>query len=375
MAIFTRYALTRAGQALITKAQAEQATIHFTRAVTGSGLWGEDEDLEAAEALKEPKQSIAFSDISIPDGNPSAVVLTVNICNEEQTELYYLNELAIMAQDPQIGEIVYAIMASEIQAVYVPAYNGIGLSNIVQRINIEVANSSNVTINMDGAYVSAAEYTAWRLIVNRFLAGLSGGSAGNILMKGSDQEYDYRWEETNVIARPKNEFPETGQADAIYVDTDASEIYVWKLLQSGVPGYWKLPLGAEASATLQEQITANANAIRALQTNVGDLQTKFREVSVTVKAASWTAGTASDGTVEYTQTVTVAGMTASTKAVVWPALIATDGAALLAEKKAQALFFGFGKSEGRAGEVFLACYKKKPAVNFGLKFQGVKEAS
>lgn len=375
MAIFTRYALTRAGQALITKAQAEQATIHFTRAVTGSGLWGEDEDLEAAEALKEPKQSIAFSDISIPDGNPSAVVLTVNICNEEQTELYYLNELAIMAQDPQIGEIVYAIMASEIQAVYVPAYNGIGLSNIVQRINIEVANSSNVTINMDGAHVSAAEYTAWRLIVNRFLAGLSGGSAGNILMKGSDQEYDYRWEETNVIARPKNEFPETGQADAIYVDTDASEIYVWKLLQSGVPGYWKLPLGAEASATLQEQITANANAIRTLQTNVGDLQTKFREVSVTVKAASWTAGTASDGTVKYTQTVTVAGMTASTKAVVWPAFIATDGAALLDEKKAQAIFFGFGKSEGRAGEVLLTCYKKKPAVNFGLKFQGVKEAS
>lgn len=172
MAVFTRYALTRKGQQLITKSQAGLSDIKFKEFATGAGLWTSDEDLESASELKEPKQKFPFSDIAIPDGNPSTVVLTVNITNEDLRELYYLNEAGIMAEDPDEGDILYAILASEAAITPVPAYNGTGHSNIALRINLEVANATSVTVNMDGAHVSAAEFTAFRKEVTDAVAAL-----------------------------------------------------------------------------------------------------------------------------------------------------------------------------------------------------------
>lgn len=374
MAIFTRYALTRKGQQLIAKAQADLTNIVFTGFVTGSGLWAEDEDLEYATALKEPRQQFPYSDISIPDGNPSTVVVTVNISNENLTQLYYLNEAGIMATDPDEGTILYAILAAESATTPVPAYNGIGLSNIVQRINLEVANSSSVTINMDGAHVSAAEYTAFRNNILQIVAGLSGGASGQYLRKYSQLENEFAWADTPVVARPLSRFPEEGMEDAVYIDTDSAEIYVWMLLETQEYGYFKLPLGSEASETLQAQITANRNNIATLQTKVSTLEGKFDEVAITVPTANWTEST-SGGVTVYTQEITVTNMTANTDAEVWQNILANTAAGIVAEKKAASLFFGKGTAEGLAGKIRLTCYERKPAADFGLKIVGVKEAA
>ncbi len=366
MAIFTRFALTRKGQELIAKAQAGRATINFTKFGTGSGLWRADEDLEYATELKEPRQEFSFSDISIPAGNGSTVVVTVNITNEELVQLYYLNEAAIFADDPEVGEIVYAILASEEQTTYVPAYNGVGISNIVQRINLEVANANTVTINMDGAHVSAAEYTAFRNAVNSILAGLMGGSAGEYLTKLTNEANAYGWTSPPVVTKTYAEFPKTGRTDSVYIDVNTSEIYVWTLYE-GKMQYFKLPLGAEASATLQAQITANRNAIVAIQA-------KLAETNITVPKVNWEAGAALDGTVKYSQTITVANMTDSMDVEVWPRLIATTGSGIVAEKKALSLFFGKGVATGQNGSVLLECYGRKPDANFGLTLKGVSSS-
>ena len=366
MAIFTRFALTRKGQELIAKAQAGRATIDFTKFGTGSGLWGADEDLEYATELKEPRQEFSFSDISIPAGNSSTVVVTVNITNEELVQLYYLNEAAIYADDPEVGEIVYAILASEEQTTYVPAYNGVGISNIVQRINLEVANANTVTINMDGAHVSAAEYTAFRNAVNSMLAGLMGGSAGEYLTKLANEANAYGWTSPPVVTKTYAEFPKTGRTDSVYIDVNTSEIYVWTLYE-GKMQYFKLPLGAEASATLQAQITANRNAIVTIQA-------KLAETNITVPKANWEAGAALDGTVKYSQTIAVANMTDSLDVEVWPRLIATTGSGIVAEKKALSLFFGKGVATGQNGSVLLECYGRKPDANFGLTLKGVSSS-
>lgn len=370
MAIFTRYALTRKGQALIAKAQADLTNIELTAFETGSGQWAEDEDIEYATELKEPRQRCAFSDITIPAGNPSAVIVTVNITNEGLHELYYLREAAILATDPDEGEIVYAMLASDSEAIYVPAYNGMGLSNIVQRINLEVANSSAVTINMDGAHVSAAEYTEFRNSIQKILAGMAAGTGGQYLRKKSNEESDYSWADTPVVSRPREAFPETGQEDAVYIDTDSAEIYVWTLLQSGDFGYFKLPLGSEASETLQVQITANKRNIEALQMKTTELEKEFKETSITVKAANWQQGE-SGGITTFTQEITVAGMTTSTNAAVWSSIISDTAAGIVAEKKAASLFFGKGVAEGLTGKVRLTVYERCPAADFGLKLQGV----
>ena len=371
MAIFTRYALTRKGQQLIAKAQADLTNIEFTEFVTGSGLWEADEDLEYASELKEPRQQFSFSDISIPSGNPSTVVVTVNISNENLTQLYYLNEAGIMARDPDEGTILYAILAAETEATYVPAYNGTGYSNIVQRINLEVANSSTVIINMDGAHVSAAEYTAFRNSVLQVIAGLAGGTEGQFLRKRSDLENEFGWANTPVVSRPLADFPEEGMADAVYIDTDSAEIYVWMFLTDTQQyGYFKLPLGSEASETLQAQITANRNNITSLQNRTSAVEGKLSVVTLTVPAANWEEGT-DDGKTVYTQEITVSGMTATTDAGVWSNIIADTAAGIVAEKKAASLFFGKGIIEGLTGKIRLKCYERCPAADFGIKIQGV----
>ena len=370
MAIFTRYALTRKGQNLIAKAQADLTNIEFTAFITGSGLWDADEDLEYASSLKEPRQELPFSDISIPSGNPSTVVVTVNITNEGLTELYFLNEAGIMARDPDEGTILYAILASETESTYVPAYNGVGYSNIVQRINLEVANSSSVIINMDGAHVSAAEYTAFRNSVLQIIAGLSGGSKGQYLKRFSDIENEYGWTDTNVVSRPLENFPETGQEDAIYIDTDSSEIYVWQLLQSGEYGYFKLPLGSEASETLQAQITANRNSISALATRMSAVEKAVNENVMTVWAVNWVQETR-DGVEVFTNEIPVEGMTAETKINVYPVILATTIPNMELQKKAANLFSGRGFAETASGKIILTIPRKKPTVNFGLGFTGV----
>ena len=71
MSIFKKAILTRAGKALIAKTQAKRGITEFTKAVSGSGVWEMDEDLETADELREPVQEFNFSGIDIPDGNPA----------------------------------------------------------------------------------------------------------------------------------------------------------------------------------------------------------------------------------------------------------------------------------------------------------------
>jgi hypothetical protein len=147
---------------------------------------------------------------------------------------------------------------------------------------------------------------------------------------------------------------------------DTSEIYVWTLYE-GEMQYFKLPLGAEASTTLQAQITANRNAIVVIQA-------KLAETDITVPTANWAEGTAGDGTVKYSQTITVTNMTDTLDVEVWPRLIAATGSGIVAEKKALSLFFGKGVATGQNGSVLLECYERKPAVDFGLTLKGVSSS-
>lgn len=98
MALFSRYALTDNGKALIAKSHIKNTGISFTRAATGSGIWEDGENLEVATKLKNEKQTFPFSSIQVIAGNDSTVILTVDITNEKLNELYILNEMGILQQ-------------------------------------------------------------------------------------------------------------------------------------------------------------------------------------------------------------------------------------------------------------------------------------
>lgn len=106
---------TRAGQALSAKlhAQGNSAGTPFTRAMTGAGEYTPDEDLRDRTTLKDPRQTVGFS--AAPSiVNDTNVLLRFMITNlppeQEITVPYDITEIGIFANDPDEGEILYALL-------------------------------------------------------------------------------------------------------------------------------------------------------------------------------------------------------------------------------------------------------------------------
>ena len=375
MALFSNGVLTKKGQALIAKSEATGAGIHITKARAGSGLHADTSvsTLESQTALIKEEQEFGISDLSTVPGNDGVAVITVVISNNGSKNTYYLNELGIYAEDPDEGEILYCLIISDSGTIYIPADNGGGgLSAITERIYLEVTNADKTVIETTGAVASAADFLALRQIVNAATENLKGGAGGQLLKKDSSADFGYKWADSNTVTRPYGEFPEEGSADSIYIDSDSSEIYIWKRNPSGVYEYFKLPLGAEASETLQKQITANANNIAKLLQSVATLEARFDELIVKVPVSGWKEST-SDGVSVYTNDVTIKGMTADFDGTVFPYVLSTGASAVVKEMEAIGVYFSKGITESQDGKLHLTCYKKCPKVDFGIQLQGIKE--
>lgn len=373
--LFERRSLTEKGRALIAKAQSGRCVIELTKATTGAGLWSASEEIQAAEALKDEKQQFSFSRKEIPEGNDSTVLLTVIISNEGLEQLYHLGEMGIWANDPDDGEVLYAILTNSTEGQYLPSDNGIGVSQIIENIALEVYNAENVVIQMSGAYAEADELRALREIVRNELRGMIGGTAGQMLQKMSSEDYVYSWvtPKSWVLTKTRALFPAKGAADTVYVDINDAGIYVWKNDE-----YFKLPLGADASENLQGQITQNREDIdilAGLMTDVigdiDDLEEKFQETQVTVSASGWTTTTES-GVSVYTNEISVPTMPENPDITVYPGeLISSNAADIEAENEACSTFFAYGRAYGETGTLRLKCWGDKPERNFKLKLVGV----
>lgn len=377
MALFSNGVLTKKGQALIAKSEATGVGIHITKAKTGSGLHTDTSvsGLENQTALIQVEQEFGISDLATVPGNDGVAVITVVINNSDLKKTYYLNELGIYAEDPDEGEILYCLIVSDSGTIYIPADNGGGgLSAITERIYLEVTNAEKTVVETSGAVVSATDFQALRQIVNAVTKNLQGGSGGQLLKKASSADYGYEWTDTNTVTRPYSEFPEEGSTDAIYIDSESSEIYIWKQNSSGVYEYFKLPLGAEASETLQKQITANANNIANLLQSVAALEARFDELIVKVPVSGWKEAT-SDGVSVYTNDITITGMTANFDGTVFPYVLSSGASAVVKEMESIGIYFSKGITESQENKLHLTCYKKCPKVDFGIQLQGIKEAT
>ena len=159
--LFKETVLTRKGIALLAKAQAEQAAIKITRAVSGNGIYeeSEEEGLSLMTALKSEQQSFAPTTVARQNETNVFVRFTITNNHPENGPLlhgYYVTELGLYAEDPDEGEILYAIAIGEQDTCdFLPAYNNLLPATITVNFLIEVANAENVTITTDlSAYAS-----------------------------------------------------------------------------------------------------------------------------------------------------------------------------------------------------------------------------
>ncbi|MCY7485823.1 tail fiber protein [Paenibacillus alvei] len=151
MGAFT-FMITNKGKALQAKAQTG-AELRYTRFRVGDGQLG-GRPISDLTGLINPVLTLPVLKLQTRPGG-RAVVGTV-LSNQNVTTGFYLREIGIFAQDPDVGEILYCYGNAGETADYIPAKGG---SNIIEEpidISTIVGNASNVTAGIDESLVWAS---------------------------------------------------------------------------------------------------------------------------------------------------------------------------------------------------------------------------
>ena len=152
MAEYSKLIITKKGQALLAKLIAGTAEdIPFTKICSSSHQY-EVTALEALEALEDIEQTSTVSRITRT--NEVAIKIETAFTNSDLTEGYYMYTLGLYAEDPDDGEILYAVTAEQTGNCYMPPYNGVTVSGAYIQFVTTVGNSENVSLEVDSAAVA-----------------------------------------------------------------------------------------------------------------------------------------------------------------------------------------------------------------------------
>lgn len=165
---FNAAVMTNAGAELLTKAQAGQCTIEFTKMSIGNGVYSDTEktteSLQKRIILKAEKNSYTYSDIRITSDR--SVSVKALLTNQDPvtlrpliTEGYYITEVALFARPKGGGkEILYAIaVTAGPTGDFMPPFNGYNPAEIIQEFLVTTNNSATVTIVRGGAALLAED--------------------------------------------------------------------------------------------------------------------------------------------------------------------------------------------------------------------------
>lgn len=167
---FNNAVMTKAGAALLTRAQAGEVKIEFTRMAIGNGVYTAEEktldSLQSLTALKALKNSYTFESVSAY--SEYSVKLTAFITNYDfitqellVTDGYYINEIGLFAKiqdEDDSTEILYSIaVTSGENGDFMPPYNGYNIVQITQDYFVTVSNSAEVTIISNGAVATISD--------------------------------------------------------------------------------------------------------------------------------------------------------------------------------------------------------------------------
>src|SRR5690554_4528762 len=155
MAQYSGLVLTNAGIALLNKVLVG-ANLQFTRCAVGDGELGDTEELKDLTALISLKGYVDINRLEVKGGNAT---LRIGVTNAGLMEGYYLREIGIYAEDPDEGEILYAVTNAEETADFMPAYEG---GSVVEWIIdlvciVDSAASVSAVIDESLVYASRAE--------------------------------------------------------------------------------------------------------------------------------------------------------------------------------------------------------------------------
>ena len=150
MSDFRQLIITSKGQALMAKMIAGKASVNFTK-VAASNTTYTDSQIPSLTSLSNIKQQVAVSKVTRI--NNVAVQVEAAMENSSLSAGYYMNSIGLYANDPDDGEILYAVAGANV-AAYMPPYNNITVSGAYLKLVTTVSNASSVSLNVDQAAVA-----------------------------------------------------------------------------------------------------------------------------------------------------------------------------------------------------------------------------
>lgn len=167
---FQNAVITNAGASLLTRAQAGELSIEFTRIVIGDGIYTETEKevsaLQTQSALKSEQNSYPLSNIEVH--NEHSIKVTTLITNQDPTTQetlvssgYFINEMGLFAKvkgGDNDTEVLYSIAVTAGETGdFMPPYNGQYPAQIIQEYYVTVNNSAEVIIQSNNGAVALAD--------------------------------------------------------------------------------------------------------------------------------------------------------------------------------------------------------------------------
>ena len=127
--------------------------VHFTRVQVGDGKLQAGQDITQLTALIHPRKYVPIAAKEVID---SMVSIGIQITNADQTEEIMFREIGIWANDPDVGEILYAVGNAGDKAELIPKPD-------VQRIDYQLAlmlsmgNASNISFEYQPSMIFATK--------------------------------------------------------------------------------------------------------------------------------------------------------------------------------------------------------------------------
>lgn len=200
---FENAVITNAGARLLTRAQAGEASIEFTRIAVGDGAYSaEEKTLDAMQdrtALKSLKNSYPLSGVEII--NDHCVKITALITNRDPaggqalvTTGYHINEMGLFAREKDADgdtEVLYSVTVTTGEnGDFMPPYNGYNPAQITQEYYATVSNAAEVTIRIVDAGAALLVEDAEREFsrIDAEIEGIKQGTAE--VMTGATESKD-----------------------------------------------------------------------------------------------------------------------------------------------------------------------------------------
>lgn len=149
MAEFSKLVITKAGQTLIAKIMAGEASnVDFTRVAASKATFTVDE-LEMLSTLPDIMQEVEISYKART--NDVAVTIETAFSNHKLTVGYNMNTIGLFAVDPDVGEILYAACVELSGYCYMPPFNGITISGALVKLITTVGNADSISLEVNPA--------------------------------------------------------------------------------------------------------------------------------------------------------------------------------------------------------------------------------